>query len=379
MRSKVHHACFQGTPFEHIEHLAMSNPEWIMVQNNAGYTPLQIMCKNGRIHDRIINTFSQIGGPGIFSVVDLIGNTPLHSAMREETDLEALHSLIRAFPDALHIKTTYGNTPLHLACFRGMDPEIIREIALSSINGVGLMSGRRGGPSPLNIPNTSGQTPIGIAMEEFHRVSRDLHLCCTKSAEYKEEQNFAFYLLMTLVKILYYEPNHDDDSDKTGSLLQACVSLHRRDVRLDPAFIFRALQLHPEETRVADDDGNYPLHIEASIPIEKMSLLDAPSECSCSASCHQRIHVLKALHEIYPGASRHRNASGEFPLSLMIQNGRKWDQTFALVLRTFPQGLHWSSGVERKLIARILEKVSKECGLETLFTLISSRPDITGI
>ena len=43
-----------------------------------------------------------------------MGNTPLHSAIREEMDVEALRAIIRAYPDALHMKTTYEDTPLHL-------------------------------------------------------------------------------------------------------------------------------------------------------------------------------------------------------------------------------------------------------------------------
>ena len=65
-----------------------------------------------------------------------------------------------------------------------------------------------------------------------------------------------------------------------------------------------------------------------------------------------------------------------FPLGLMIQNGRPWDNTFALVLRTFPQALHWSMKVDDKLLPRVLEKVSRECGIATLYELISTKPDV---
>jgi hypothetical protein len=33
----------------HIEALAEFNPHWINVRNNAGYSPLQMLCKNGRV------------------------------------------------------------------------------------------------------------------------------------------------------------------------------------------------------------------------------------------------------------------------------------------------------------------------------------------
>lgn len=359
----LHHACFRGSPFEHIETLAMSNPQWVKCANNAGYTALQIMCKNARLQDRVITTFSRIGGPGVFSVVDLMGNTPLHSAMREETDIEALRCLIRAYPDALNMKTSYGDTPLHLACFRRVDAEVVREVALASSE------------PPLLTPNTAGQTPIGIAMEEFEAVCKRNCNCCIKS-DYRPEQQRAFDVLAALVKILHYGSSPSDDRDRTGSLLRACVSLHRRDVRLDPAFIRRALHQNPEEARVVDDEGNYPLHIEASIPVEKMSLLNSTAEASCSGNCHKRLGILRMLYEIFPDACKARNNAGEFPLGLMIKARGKWDQTFALILRKFPQALHWSVGVNNKVFPRILEKVGAECGVATLHQLITSRPDI---
>jgi ankyrin repeat protein len=358
----VHNACFRGSPFEHIETLAMSNPQWVKCVNNAGYTALQIMCKNARLQDRVITTFSRIGGPGVFSVVDLTGNTPLHSAMREETDIDALRCLIRAYPDALHMKTNYGDTPLHLACFRRVNPEVVREVALSY------------NEPPLLTPNTAGQTPIGIAMEEFEGLCRQSGLCSSKS-DYTPDQQKAFDVLATLVKILHYGSSPHDDRDRMGSLLLACVSLHRRDVRLDPSFIRRAMHLYPEEARISDDEG-YPLHVEASIPVEKYTLLNGSCWGCCNGNAHNRLGILRMLFELYPDACKTRNNAGEFPLNLMIQNGRPWDQSFALVLRKFPQALHWSVGDSHKLFPLILSKVSKECGLATLHTLIRSRPDM---
>ena len=61
----------------------------------------------------------------------------------------------------------------------------------------------------------------------------------------------------------------------------------------------------------------------------------------------------------------------------MIQNGRLWDQTFSLVLRTFPPALHWYKGMDdQKFVPLILHKTSKECGPDTLYELINSRPDM---
>ena len=341
----------------------MTNPEWICVRNNAGHSPLQILCKNGRIDERIVTTFSRIGGPEIFSVIDANGNTALHSAMREDTDIDTVQCLIRSFPDAVHLKTIYGDSPLHLACFRRASADVVRVVVEASSDG---------SVSPILEPNTSGQTPISIAMEEFRSVCRGGGFCCVVS-EYRPEHTRAFEVLATLVKMLYYGPCSSEESGDQ-SLVRACVSLHRQDVRLDPAFIRRAIHLHPEETRLLDEDLNSPLHIEASIPVEKMPLLDASPAGCCGGNCHKRMGILRILLEIHPEATSVRNTSGEFPLGLMIQNGRLWGHTVALALRAFPPALHWYKGLDDRLLPPILERIWKECGNDTLFTLLNSRP-----
>lgn len=360
----LHDACFRNSPLEHMETLAKAHPEWIFVRNNAGYTPLQILCKSGRIDETIVKSFSRIGGPEIFQVVDKVGNTPLHSALREDIQPSTLQCLIRSSPDALNGKTIYGDTPLHLACFRKVSPEVVKEVALASF---------RGQPSPVLEPNNAGETAIGIAMNEFQGLCRRGGGFCCVISEYRSEQTRTFEVLAILVKILFYGKDYRDDGSQ--SLVQACVSLHRQGVRLDPAFIRRAIHINPQECQIMDDDGNYPLHIEASIPIEKMPLLDTPGGC-CHGICHKRSGILRMLLEVYPRATAVQNKADEFPFGLMIQNGRTWGHTVALALRAFPPALQWYQGLDDRLLPIILEKVARECGAETIFSLIVSRPSL---
>ena len=336
----------------------MSNPNWISVCNNAGYTPLQILCKNARIDPCTITLFARIGGPEIFSTMDLMRNTPLHSAIRKETNAEALRALIRAYPDALHIKTIYDDTPLHLACLRRVDAQVLREVALASSHGMEkLLSNSNGRVSPILVRNKAGQIPIGIVAELFQRACRQVPCSFCSETEYVDnaEQKRAFDSLAVLVKILHYGPVQE--GAQRQSLVGACVSLHRRGVRLDPVFIGHALRLFPEEAKFADECGNYPLHYEASIPVEKMPLLDGTDVGCCGGGCHhERMGVLRMLMDIFPEAARQRGLDGDFPLCMMIRNGRPWDSTFAFVLRTYPQALHWAEGISTKLVPRILEK-----------------------
>jgi len=359
----LHDACFKSTPYEQLEEIAKANPEYILVSNNAGYTPLQILCKNGRIDERIISTFAQMGGPEIFSVKDSNGNTPLHSAMRPDINVSSLKCLIRASPDAIRFKTANGDSPLHLACLRKCSEEVIREVAMAASNG---------DTSPALESNLAAQTPIGIAMAEFRGICQEGGtVCCISSS--KLDQTRIFQVLATLVKIVFYGPVRCQHQGLDGlSLLRACVVLHRQNIRLDPAFIRQVIHLYPEEVKIMDEDGNFPLHIEASIPVEKMSLLDG----SCDGPSHQRMELLRILLDAYPQACAARNKENQFPLGLMIQNGRLWGHSLSIALRAFPPALHWYRGLDDRFSAILLEKASKECGADTLFQLLQSRPGL---
>ena len=255
---------------------------------------------------------------------------------------------------------------------RKVSPEVVREVALASSYGLeSALATCNGRISPLLVRNTAGQTPLGIAIEEYQKQCKGSSCSLEHSLSYSQMR--CFTTVSILAKILHYGPSENDD--KGQSLVGACVGLHRKGARVDPAYIHRALSLFPEEARITDDDGNTPLHIEASIPIEKMSLLDGNAAACCDGSYHQRLGVLRKILEIYPEAARNRNSNGEFVLNLMIQNGRPWDSSFALVVRTYPQALHWVNRIDAKLLPLILARVSSNCGSETLFTLLRGRPE----
>lgn len=301
-----------------------------------------------------------------------MGNTPLHSAIREETDLNVLRAIIRAYPEALNMKTSYDDTPLHLACLRKVRPEVVREVALASSVGLeSALASCNGRISPILFQNSAGQTPIGICMEEYQRICQGSTCCIQLDLSFGQMR--CFETLASLAKMLHYGPTSHDNRGQ--SLVGACVALHRRGARIDPAFIHRALQLFPQEARFCDEHDNTPLHIEASIPIEKMALLDASVPGCCQGACHKRMGLLRKLLEIYPDAARLRNRYADFPLNLMIQNGRPWDSSFAMVIRTYPQALHWVKNLDTKLLPRVLSRVSNQCGSDTIFTLIRTRPE----
>lgn len=364
-----------STESPNIEPSIMSHPEWISVMNNAGFTPVELLCRNGRFDEATINLFAHVGGLAVFSVVDATGNTPLHSAMRPEVDVEALTALIRVCPEAIHKKNMYDDTPLHFACLRRLKADAVRVVALASCAGfeTALSHGNERS-SPLLHPNTAGQTPIGIAMEEYEKAAYCIHGIHGSNPSPQSQ------VLETLVKILHYGPLDEcgalstEAASQRKSLVVACLELHRIDVRLDPSFIRLAIYRYPEQLSIPDKNGNYPLHTEASLPIEKMLLLDKTHGICCTGRCHERLGVLRLLFGIYPDAAKKVNDEGEFPLSLMVQNGRPWDSTFALVLETYPEALHGVRHIDDKLLPDILWRMSTLVGHSTVFRFLKSTP-----
>jgi ankyrin repeat protein len=367
----LYDACFQGRPFEHIETLLLAHPDWISIRNAGGSTALQMLCRNGRIDDRLISLFFRIGGVQAFSVLDASHSTPLHSAIREDAKVDVIKCLIRANPDALRSKTIYGDTPLHLACIRNVGSKVVLELAVAN---------SCCDASLLLEPNLAGQTPIGIAVEEFRKASQK-YAGCLLANEFAWTES-AFDVLALLVKILYYGPVRCQRDDGQGlSLLHASLALHRQGVGLDSIFIRRVLQQHPEEAFLIDEEGNYACHIEASIPVEKLSMLDGQLQCCrkfCREMCHERAGVLSLLLDINPGAIRHHNKQHQFPLGMMINSGRKWGRLSPLwvALRAFPAALHSYEGLNDHILPFVLDRIVQDCGPDTLFFVFRSRPGI---
>ena len=353
----LHLACFRGAGTEQLEALMIHHPGWLTVTNAAGQTPLQILCKSGRVDADKLTLFSRLGGPGLFSTADATGNTPLHSAMRSETDFAALQTLLKACPRALHMKTIYDDTPLHLACLRHVSPDIVHAVAVASCQGIeSTLAHCEQRISPILLRNSAGQSPIAIAIDEYQKAFPSTSLMhCGVQAEFRGDQRRAFDVLSILVQLLHYGPSTMEQVEGQNLVL-ACLCLHRKNVRLPPAFIRRVIMRAPEQVVQADAAGNYPLHVEAGIPVEKMSLLDVAQPSCCAGRCAQRSGILHLLLEMYPQAASKRNDSGHFPLDLMVQNGRQWDHTFTWVLRAHPQAFHWIEGITPGMIPRVLAR-----------------------
>jgi len=108
----------------------------------------------------------------------------------------------------------------------------------------------------------------------------------------------------------------------------------------------------------SDEHGNYPLHYEASIPVEKMPLLDGSNVCCYGVNYNERMGVLRMLLDISPEVTRHRNMDGDFPL---LYHDAEWSTMghyfcFCSSVLQYPQALQWAKDIPSNLVPRILEK-----------------------
>ena len=345
----------------------MANPTWITSRNQGGYSCLQLLCRSGRLDREVLALFIRIAGvEQVLATPDPLGNTCLHSAMRRETDISALQALILAFPAALQSKTTYGDTPLHLACLRRMDVDVVRQIIVAG-----------GLPTLLLAHNRSGQTPISIVLEYYQQ---NLRKNCDDAPSFSEENDeISYQLLVLFARILYHGNVSPPDGDNA---LQACIALHRRNVRLHPAFLCQVIQRNPAEVHQCDENGYYPIHIEASIPIEKMSLLnghctshsaeeDQESSTTTTDRCrYDRAGILRRLLDLYPKACEADTPDG-FLLPMLLENGRSWDATTAMVAQLHPPAV---ARVRDMAPQHLLRLVGRDCGNNTMFQVLRSRP-----
>jgi hypothetical protein len=145
-------------------------------------------------------------------------------------------------------------------------------------------------------------------------------------------------------------------------------------VHLDPAFIRRAILLHPEEALEPGNDGNYPLHVEASIPIEKMMLLETERKGCCSGACQKRMSLIETLFDIYPEAACQKNDHGEYPLHLMIRSGHPCNETFVRIVKEFPQAVSTVEDLDPSMLPLVLQNMDKQCGTKTVYRILRDMP-----
>mmetsp|Transcript_8401 Transcript_8401/g.11289 ORF Transcript_8401/g.11289 Transcript_8401/m.11289 type:complete len:1286 (+) Transcript_8401:41-3898(+) len=458
----LHEACFRRSSVQLIQLLAMSHPQWITQRNNVGCTPLHLAVKSGVKSLDILRALldegvarplsSSSSFPVVASIADDSLHLPLHSICHGESSTDAIRFLLELCPGALFAKTIRGDTPLHLAVFRDVPIDTMRLLVHRSRQMYEDTQEERKTDketkieetSPLLWKNCDGRTVLDVLMDRYRRHRRRFGEVGLDSIREKA--------LLVIGSIGYDASgcNFSNDSLKRGvvtkekkaktsshmphppshpPILHAALSVGLRsdhDV-VDDHFLRSVMKLYPEQFRVQDEWGNYPLHIEAGLDVVQNSShsenkcmiffndgkeeeddsgvlvpsgsagaqmrrslqyqkqqqqiqQQQPKEAVNSAIFYraERANLLGKILEAFPDAASKQNLAGEFPLSILASSGRSWSGQGGVrsVLASYPPASCWDRGLPDLLFPRILSKIGQDNDRKTLIWVLKSKPDL---
>lgn len=120
-RVPLHIACHSSASCEVIRVLVSNDPTSTIKKDIIGRVPLHYALSNGSSNDIVdvliegsLNSGSGAGPRIMTSAADFNGWLPLHVACHMGASSAVLSKLVRAYPDAVHIRTKKGSTPLTL-------------------------------------------------------------------------------------------------------------------------------------------------------------------------------------------------------------------------------------------------------------------------
>ena len=331
---------------------------------------------------------------------DRCGNTALHLACRKQPSKDVILSLIRACHEALSMKTVDGMTPLHFATYCGASYDVVK-ILVNANRHVVSYSDRRGrtplqcacigrktsdtnnivrellqiSPDLCRYVDNNRRSPLFLVLDDYaDAIEEQMHIM-TRNTDPDDNQPFTtdernkitadhlydlderWVTVTSLLKAAYKETAYGLTPNTVPfKLVHACIGAHSCPMR----FIFLALSLWPEQLKVKDSDGNLPLHIAAF---------------SKSNRKHFRCNTVTKVLSMYPEAARIPDKNGALPLKLALQSGKGWNDGVRELFEAYPEALA-TLDVDFKYYPEILALAGKSYPLNTLYQIISSKPEV---
>jgi hypothetical protein len=264
--------------------------------------------------------------------------------------MEFIHILIRAWPDALAQKGGSDSFyPFQLAAVSSQDVSLTFHLLRSAPHLV--VDDPEDRSAPIQESNSSQSSydtisaNVGAAVDPgqsdgylnlLHRVG--------SSAEPKMWKDLMDLLNMDLGR-----------SHVPWRALHAASSL----ATISPSFLQLAVRLCPEELQQADEAGQLPLHIVASLK---------------SDHAHSRSVRIKTVLGGFLAATRVRDNDGSLPLHRAITSGQSWSSLAALI-RAAPETLSMRDSLS-KLYPFQLAACSPLSQLNELYMLLAAAPHV---
>jgi ankyrin repeat protein len=280
-----------GTPAPLIDLVASLYPEAVSMRDTyIGDTSLHLVCRHSQLTSLKVMALLKYYDRDAALIRNNFGGTALHSAANHNAILPVLQTLVEFNPMVLSITTHEGLYALS-ALWYAFCQTIPGHMAA-----IRIMNGEHGVESPM-----------------FDRF--------WSKCEYLAVQQFYRSTLHPKM-----QPMEDEELFVLHGLLKCNV----------PIDMLRVAMCHrPEATRIADSNGNLPLHILLENRPYRLKEREALSSYLKAAGiCHDDTNDSVGFR-----SAAHKNKAGDLPLHIAIRNKIPYENGIDLVVEAFPQGV----------------------------------------
>jgi ankyrin repeat protein len=402
----IHHAISAGMPHRVIEYLADESPRSVREPNYHGYLALHVLLMHFRkryspeqglaLVQLLVSHFpaSVRHKGGSEEGEEDEGSLPLHIAAEYNAPLPVLRFLVRAYREALLVKSAHGKLPLHLALWRSDAPDAIRflvdecppslqvpqdgsrrlalHMAAERARSVEIVRVvHRAWPEALREKTDKGLTPLHVvAMKSYWGSAEDAVAVGLSIVRYFLDQSPRSVQETTWTGAL---PVHLAARGAPPGVVRLLVERGTKSLLLSRPDDDGALPLHravaraygpewalevvqylvetaPAALHVADCRGHLPLHESVSVP---------GRDHNKRVWNERRMPVVKHLVQAWPQALEVKDRSSRIPLMVAAESDASLDVLFHL-LTSCPQSIGDGGGRRRHTPVPILRRSQRQ-------------------
>jgi ankyrin repeat protein len=315
-------------------------PNILKINHDYSGNLIHVECAS-KCRVNVLSAFITIS-PESLSMADRDGNLPLHILLRcKYAPSNIVRMVIGAYEEALLHQSTSKNLPIHIECLHGYRIDVLSEMINSR-------------PEILSMANSTGYLPLhSLLMNPFWNRSSSVA---------------SIELLLNAFPQALREKTKNDNTP----LHIECSNQHRDEV------ISQLVDLYPDAVNIPNGDGHLPIHLSlknqypsnasAQLLINTFSSSQADNEENypLHIECSHKYNgeYISQLIESYPEALSKYNRYGYLPLHLILKNKSSSITSAQLIINAFPESTRRKDN-EGNYPLHI------ECGYQCRFEVIS--------
>lgn len=359
-RTPLHYACSNDAPAVVIQALLQVFPESSTMTGTTNMNPLHIACSSHSASVLVVRAFLENGRYEQFSMRDLDGDTPLHTACRCGAPLDVLDVLLRAY-----------SASVHELDYEGLNPVQRLWVRYFVILGVDVIEGV-----------TSSADLVGELLDAWKKT--ELLLRCAHHGQWENSMI-------------------DSYAQFRAVHAAAAVDCPRAIVKI-------ATKVYPYQIHERDENGRTPLMIAAAAPIYKVrnlsdegySLEDFVLSSTSSTPTTEAVENLRevatanlennidaANNTKYPSVieillqanndnpcqgAELSDPSGRLPLHLALMSGKGWSDGIQQLIEAYPESLCLPDRSSR-LYPFMLAASRVNCDISLVYEILRLNPN----